>query len=156
MIGRRGTLGLLLGLLLLTACSGDPTAPTRAEDVSWAASLGIDPADFQGGEGEVRIRVDQAGDGQDPASSGDEVSLRYTGWLANGSQFDSNETGSRPALTFTLGEGRVIRGFEQGTAGMVTGEERTLLIPPALGYGSAGAGDAIPPNAWLVFRIRRI
>ncbi|TVP74554.1 MAG: FKBP-type peptidyl-prolyl cis-trans isomerase [Gemmatimonadales bacterium] len=147
---------LLLGPLFLAACNDDPAAPARAEDVNWATSLGIDPADFQGGEGQVRIRVDREGDGQDPASSGDEVSLRYTGWLADGFQFDSNEGGSRPALTFTLGEGRVIRGFEQGAAGIETGEERTLLIPPALGYGPAGAGDAIPPNAWLVFRIRRI
>jgi peptidylprolyl isomerase len=81
------------------------------------------------------------------AVSGQRVSVRYTGWLANGRQFDSN------TIPFTLGARQVIAGWDQGIAGMRVGERRQLIIPPALGYGAAGSPPDIPPNAVLVFNV---
>jgi peptidylprolyl isomerase len=81
------------------------------------------------------------------AVTGQRVSVRYTGWLANGRQFDSG------TIPFTLGARQVIAGWDQGIAGMRVGERRQLIIPPALGYGAAGAPPDIPPNAVLVFNV---
>ena len=86
------------------------------------------------------------------AEVGKRVSVHYEGRLEDGTVFD----GSRPrgqAFSFTIGAGQVIRGWEQGVAGMKVGETRRLTIPPELGYGEAGAGGVIPPNATLVFEI---
>ena len=86
------------------------------------------------------------------AEAGKRVSVHYEGRLKDGTVFD----GSRPrgqAFSFTIGAGQVIRGWEQGVAGMKVGETRKLTIPPELGYGEAGAGGVIPPNATLVFEI---
>ncbi len=86
------------------------------------------------------------------AEVGKRVSVHYEGRLEDGTVFD----GSRPrgqAFSFTIGAGQVIRGWEQGVAGMKVGETRKLTIPPELGYGEAGAGGVIPPNATLVFEI---
>ena len=86
------------------------------------------------------------------AEVGKRVSVHYEGRLEDGTVFD----GSRPrgqAFSFTIGAGQVIQGWEQGVAGMKVGETRKLTIPPELGYGEAGAGGVIPPNATLVFEI---
>ena len=86
------------------------------------------------------------------AETGNRVSVHYEGKLTNGEVFDA----SRPrgqAFSFTIGAGQVIRGWEEGVAGMKVGEVRRLTIPPELGYGAAGAGNVIPPNATLVFEI---
>ena len=86
------------------------------------------------------------------AEVGKRVSVHYEGRLEDGTVFD----GSRPrgqAFSFTIGAGQVIRGWEQGVAGMKVGETRRLTIPPELGYGEAGAGGVIPPNATLIFEI---
>jgi peptidylprolyl isomerase len=80
------------------------------------------------------------------AANGQRVSVRYTGWLANGTQFESS------TYTFVLGRGEVIAGWDQGIVGMRVGERRQLVIPPALGYG-AQANNAIPANSILVFNV---
>lgn len=95
------------------------------------------------------------GDG-DEASTGKQVSVHYTGWLFEGgkpgTKFDSSKDRGEP-FRFPLGAGHVIRGWDEGVAGMKVGGTRRLVIPPELGYGARGAGGVIPPNATLLFEV---
>ena len=91
------------------------------------------------------------GDGAE-AKAGQIVSVHYTGWLTDGSKFDSSVDRNDP-FDFPLGRGYVIPGWDEGVAGMKVGGKRKLTIPPELGYGPAGAGGVIPPNATLVFEV---
>lgn len=85
------------------------------------------------------------------AKSGDTVTVHYTGKLDDGTLFDSSR--QRAPFTFRLDMGEVIAGWDEGVAGMMVGGQRTLIIPPALGYGTRGAGNVIPPNATLHFEV---
>ena len=86
------------------------------------------------------------------AESGQRVKVHYTGWLTDGTKFDSSKDRGDP-FVFPLGGGRVIKGWDEGVQGMKVGGTRKLTIPPTLGYGARGAGGVIPPDATLVFEV---
>jgi FKBP-type peptidyl-prolyl cis-trans isomerase len=100
---------------------------------------------------EMKVEVLRNGDGAQ-AKAGQNVSVHYTGWLTDGTKFDSSVDRGRP-FEFPLGAGRVIQGWDQGVQGMQIGEKRRLTIPPEMGYGARGAGAVIPPHATLVFEV---
>ena len=91
------------------------------------------------------------GQGARPAA-GDSVSVHYTGWLKDGTKFDSSVDRGQP-FEFAIGRGRVIRGWDEGVASMKVGGKRKLIIPAHLGYGERGAGGVIPPGATLIFEV---
>jgi len=125
------------------ASSGGAAAPS-------AESIVIAPG--------LTARILKAGNGQ-AAAAGDNVEVHYTGWLYDpqaaenrGDKFDSSvDRGQR--FQFPLGAGRVIKGWDQGVAGMQIGEVRELTIAPEMGYGDRGAGNVIPPGATLIFEV---
>ena len=150
-------------LLLLLACV--TTAPPGTVPVTSSGSYGPAPAKVERAAGQVayehlpevktasglRYWVLREGTGPTPAA-GQTVLVHYTGWLANGTKFDSSRDRGQP-LDFPVGAGRVIKGWDEGVASMQVGGARTLLIPPDLGYGARGAGGVIPPGATLLFEV---
>ena len=117
-----------------------------------ASPLG-DPIEFKKPritESGLSITDIEVGDGPE-AMPGQKVSVNYVGRLENGEEFDSSY--GRGPFSFPLGAGQVIKGWDEGVAGMRVGGKRKLVIPPELGYGSRGAGRVIPPNATLVFEV---
>lgn len=100
---------------------------------------------------ELEITDLQAGSGALAHGPGCTVKVHYTGWLSDGSVFDSSI--GREPFSFPLGVGYVIPGWDQGVCGMQVGGKRRLVIPPHLAYGTHGAGDVIPPNATLSFEV---
>jgi len=126
------------------------------------APSSISPATAQGAQAKMselpsglRYTDSKVGDGA-AATAGRKVSVHYTGWLDNkgekGKKFDSSLDRGQP-FSFTLGGGQVIKGWDEGVAGVKVGGKRTLVIPPELGYGARGAGGVIPPNATLIFDV---
>ncbi|HEY6380149.1 MAG TPA: FKBP-type peptidyl-prolyl cis-trans isomerase [Candidatus Dormibacteraeota bacterium] len=127
-----------------TGCSA--TGSGRTDDFKQAVTL--QPATAAG----LVIGDIVAGSGASP-QSGHLVTVQYTGWLADGTMFDSSRQAGRTPFMFHLGQGDVIPGWDQGVAGMKVGGVRRLVIPPALAYGAAGSPPAIPANATLTFDI---
>jgi FKBP-type peptidyl-prolyl cis-trans isomerase FkpA len=130
--------------------------PATAASAPTFVAQGVSKLDAQP-ENLQKIDVTQ-GNGAE-AVAGHDVVVHYTGWLydpakpdAHGAKFDSSRDRNAP-FTFPLGGGRVIKGWDQGVAGMKVGGQRTLVIPPQLGYGARGAGGVIPPNATLIFDV---
>src|SRR5512141_2756708 len=99
----------------------------------------------------VTWEVIKEGTGASPVP-GDSVTVHYTGWLQNGTKFDSSVDRGQP-FVFTIGRGQVIRGWDEGVATMHVGDKARLTIPPQMGYGARGAGGVIPPNATLIFEV---
>jgi len=113
--------------------------PTKVTGAPTKTPSGLEYWDIKAGTGAV-------------AQSGHKVKVHYTGWLTNGKKFDSSVDRGQP-FEFMLGAGQVIKGWDEGVAGMKVGGKRQLKIPPNLGYGAAGAGGVIPPNATLIFDV---
>jgi FKBP-type peptidyl-prolyl cis-trans isomerase FkpA len=99
----------------------------------------------------MKIEKIAVGDGASP-KRGDTVTVHYTGWLTDGTKFDSSVDRDEP-FSFVLGTGQVIQGWDQGVAGMRVGDKARLTIPPELAYGEQGYPGAIPPKATLVFEV---
>jgi FKBP-type peptidyl-prolyl cis-trans isomerase FkpA len=130
------TLVWAVGLALNAVAPGASGAAAPAEVTT---SSGLKYQDVKEGNGDV-------------ATAGKTVSVHYTGWLTNGTKFDSSKDRGQP-FEFPLGGGRVIRGWDEGVQGMKVGGVRKLTIPAELGYGARGAGGVIPPNSTLVFEV---
>jgi len=129
-----------------------PQAAKEDEAVQAAQNLGtktdVSPTMLPSGLQYIDVKV---GDGAE-AKSGDTVEVDYTGWLVNGMKFDSSVDRNQP-FQFPLGAGRVIKGWDEGVAGMKVGGIRKLIIPPDLAYGSRGVGP-IPPDSTLIFEVK--
>ncbi len=143
-------------LFLAAACGqkADDSAAATESDAGAATMSAPTMAE----EASLQIETTKNGHGR-AAVAGDRVTVHYTGWL-----YDASAPGNRgekfessvdrvDKFQFSLGAGRVIKGWDEGVAGMLIGETRVLTIPPDMGYGSRGAGDAIPPGATLVFEV---
>ena len=141
---------LVLGLsALIAACGKKEDAVVTNKPAPAPITTG--PAQPVAEVTELKIEDTKIGVGA-VAEVGKSVTVHYTGWLTNGTKFDSSKDHGQP-FTFPLGGGRVIKGWDQGVAGMKVGGVRKLTIPPNLGYGARGAGGVIPPNATLVFEV---
>jgi FKBP-type peptidyl-prolyl cis-trans isomerase len=105
------------------------------------------------GCGSAQLKTEDLKEGTGPAAKkGDPVTVHYTGWLRDGKKFDSSVDRGEP-FSFTLGAGKVIKGWDEGVVGMKVGGKRKLTIPPEYGYGARGAGADIPPNSTLIFEV---
>ena len=139
----------LLAALTSVACTSSetPSAPVTTTPAA-PASASSAPRTTSSG-----LIIETLATGSGPAAkSGDKVSVHYTGWLTNGTQFDSSRDRNEP-FKFRLGAGQVIPGWDEGVAGMQPGSKRRLTVPAHLAYGPRGAGGVIPPNAVLVFEV---
>jgi FKBP-type peptidyl-prolyl cis-trans isomerase len=116
-----------------------PAAPSKVQGKPTTTASGLKYYDLKKGTGAE-------------AKAGSNVKVHYTGWLTDGKKFDSSLDRGQP-FEFRLGAGMVIKGWDEGVAGMKVGGKRQLQIPAALGYGARGAGGVIPPNADLVFDV---
>ena len=133
---------VLLAQAKKTAAAPAPAGPTKVSGKPATTASGVDYWDIKKGSGPVAV-------------AGKQVSVQYTGWLADGKEFDSSLDVGDP-IQFKLGSGTVIKGWDEGIAGMKVGGKRQLRIPPALGYGSRGFPPTIPPNATLIFDVELV
>lgn len=140
----------LIAALTLVACTSSepPSSPPVTATSAVPASASNAPRTTATG-----LIIETLATGSGPtAKSGDKVSVHYTGWLTNGTKFDSSRDRNEP-FNFRLGAGQVIPGWDEGVAGMQQGGKRRLTVPAHLAYGSRGAGGVIPPNAVLIFEV---
>ncbi len=149
---------LVVVALVVTACAKKETqeqaassAPTPSTMANPNASKPASTSAIVTLPDGLKYEVLRQGNGPE-AKAGQTVAVHYTGWLTNGTKFDSSVDRGQP-FDFTLGQGQVIKGWDEGVAGMKVGEKRKLTIPSQLGYGERGAGGVIPPNATLVFDV---
>jgi FKBP-type peptidyl-prolyl cis-trans isomerase len=136
---------IILGVIAMTSgmpsghAAPDTSSPTKVEGKPKTTADGLQYWEITAGTGVAAV-------------SGKKVTVHYTGWLTDGKKFDSSVDRGQP-FVFALGAGQVIKGWDEGVAGMKVGGKRQLKIPPELGYGARGAGGVIPPNATLIFDV---
>ena len=137
---------VMLAMLFASGCNADTQTPIKEKSVMTTQITELVKTDTVVGAGKESV-------------AGANISVHYTGWLydptkadGHGKKFDSSLDRNEP-FEFMLGGGQVIRGWDEGFAGMKVGGKRTLIIPPDMGYGARGAGGVIPPNATLVFDV---
>jgi FKBP-type peptidyl-prolyl cis-trans isomerase FkpA len=130
---------IILGIVTMASGQEKNASPTKVTGKPTTTSSGLQYWDIVVGTGATAV-------------SGKAVKVHYTGWLTDGKKFDSSVDRGQP-FSFSLGAGQVIKGWDEGVAGMKVGGKRQLRIPPELGYGARGAGGVIPPNATLVFDV---
>ena len=130
---------IVLGIITMASGQANNASPTKVTGKPTTTSSGLQYWDIVVGAGAT-------------AAAGKTVKVHYTGWLTDGKKFDSSVDRGQP-FSFPLGGGRVIKGWDEGVAGMKVGVKRQLRIPPELGYGARGASGAIPPNATLIFDV---
>src|SRR4051794_5878479 len=143
-----GATRLLLAWLLALASAAMACSPSAAP-----RSAGSSAAEVTMPDG-LKYTDDQVGTGAE-AQAGKTAVVHYTGWLMDGTKFDSSRDRNQP-FSFPLGREAVIKGWDEGVSGMKVGGKRTLIIPPELGYGARGAGGVIPPNATLKFEVELV
>lgn len=146
----------ILAVLLLVGSGSSGSGALSATAVATKEGKAMEPSKDTAGKEIVtptglKYTDLKAGAGAE-AKAGDAVQVHYTGWLVDGTKFDSSRDSNRP-FRFKLGAGQVIKGWDEGVAGMKVGGKRKLTIPPELGYGRQGAGSVIPPGATLVFEV---
>jgi len=141
----------MVPLLILAAALG---ACGSNGDLVFAPALDVDLERMTQTESGLYYEDLMEDDGEE-AQAGQTVTAHYEGWLTNGRKFDSSRDRGEP-IEFRLGAGQVIRGWDEGIAGMRVGGIRKLVIPPELAYGSRGAGGVIPPDATLVFEVELV
>lgn len=140
----------------LAACGGDENGPVEFELqdpalISYASSLGVDLSAMERQSSGLYIRDLQVGEGE-PTVAGDVMVVHYSGWLNDGTLFDSSHTRNQPFAVPT-GTGRVIDGWEEGLPGMRVGGVRQLVIPPQLAYGAQSPSPLIPAGSVLIFEV---
>jgi FKBP-type peptidyl-prolyl cis-trans isomerase len=135
---------VLTGLLMALPSTGSarPEAEPKSKPKTVTLDSGLKYQDLKAGKG-------------DTAKKGDTLEVHYTGWLASNKQKFDSSVGGEP-FKFKLGAGEVIKGWDEGVAGMKVGGKRKLLIPSKLGYGKKGAGAEIPPDADLIFEVELV
>jgi FKBP-type peptidyl-prolyl cis-trans isomerase len=138
---------MLLGIVLGTAVLAVMVAACSQSQAPSGGGGGQEETTASG----LKYTDEKVGSGAE-AKAGQRVSVHYTGWLTNGTKFDSSKDRGQPFM-FALGSGQVIKGWDEGVQGMKVGGTRKLTIPADLGYGARGAGGVIPPNATLVFEV---
>lgn len=143
-------LGALVMLALVAGCGTNPVGPTTPEEVAYADVLGVDLAQMTMTESGLYYQVLEEGEGEAVAERDDGLTAEYQAWLSTGRLIDSSDFSG--LLTLTLGEGRLIAGFEEGVQGMRLNETRLLVIPYWLAYGSTKYG-IVPAYSTVVFRV---
>ncbi len=151
---KRIFLAALITTALLVPAEAQPKRPRPRTKKATPAAKPAAPSNSMTTASGLTIVFTKRGTGAKP-TAGQTVSVHYTGLLTDGTKFDSSRDRNEP-IAFPLGQGRVIKGWDEGIAQLGVGDQAILIIPPTIGYGERGAGGVIPPNATLIFVVELV